>query len=193
MKQFEKFRFILGSGSPRRKALLSEMGFSFEQIVKEVDESFPEDLESTKVAEYISQKKAQAFESTLKEQDILICADTVVVYGSAILGKPKDRAEGILMLQKMSNSNHVVHTGVSIWGKDKCLSFTDTSEVELSNISTQEIEYYMDHYKPFDKAGAYGIQEWLGHNFIKSIKGSYTNIMGFPTEKVYRSLVNFIS
>ncbi len=193
MKKFDQYSIILGSGSPRRKALLSQMGFSFKQIVKEIDESFPKELPSAEVAEYISRKKAQAFESILSKDDILICADTVVAYGTSILGKPTDEAEAKLMLQKMSNSHHLVYTGVSIWSCNKCLSFTDTSEVVFSNISDEEIQYYIDQYKPFDKAGAYGIQEWLGHNFIKHIKGSYTNIMGFPTEKIYRNLQSFIS
>jgi len=168
MNLLEHKNIILGSKSPRRVRLLREMGFEFRQESLDIDESFPSDLNPSEVAENIAKKKAEAFHQP-KDNELIITADTIVLYGEKILGKP----------------------GVCIRSKDKEFSFTDSSMVKFSNISLDAINYYMRHQAPLDKAGSYGIQEWIGHNFIEKIEGSYTNIMGLPTEKLFRALQKF--
>ena len=184
-------KIILGSQSPRRKQLLEEMGFDFEILIKDVDESFPSNIQTEKVAEYIAHKKAVAFEDDLTEDNLIITADTVVIHENEILGKPKSFAEAREMLSRLSNGHHKVVSGVCISSLEKMISFSDLSEVSISEITEKEMDYYIENYSPLDKAGAYGIQEWFGHAKVSQIKGSYTNIMGLPTAKLYNQLVNF--
>ena len=179
-------KIYLASKSTRRKELLQLMGLDHEILLKEVDESFPETLALTEVAEYIAQKKAHAFD--LLPESIIITADTVVILGTEILGKPADRAEALIMLKKLSGKMHLVVTGVTIKSAEQTISFSDTTEVYFKAISDSEIEHYVDNYHPYDKAGAYGIQEWFGLVAIHKIVGSYTNVMGLPTEKLHENL-----
>ncbi len=184
-------KIILASQSPRRKWLLEEMGFQFEVQIKDVDESFPEDLNTKEVAEFIAKKKAAAFEDQLTDENIVITADTVVLHQNTILGKPKTFAEAEEMLNKLSDDEHLVITGVCVMSKEKMISFSDESTVLINKISIKEMKHYIEHFSPLDKAGAYGIQEWFGHNKVASIVGSYTNIMGLPTAKLYEILIHF--
>ncbi len=189
MKQFDNL--ILASQSPRRHKLLKEMGFEFEIMSIDVDESYPKHLPSLEVAEYISKKKAEQYTEHIKPGTTLITADSVVILGEKILGKPKDMGQAKEYLESLSDTFHVVVTGVCICSVEKQISFSDVSKVFLNPISDEEIHFYLENYKPLDKAGAYGIQEWFGHNKIEKIEGSYTNIMGLPTGKLYDALMSF--
>lgn len=184
-------KIILASQSPRRKYLLEDMGFEFEVLVKDVDESFPSDIPIEQVAEYIANKKAAAFEEELTSENLIITADTVVIHENKILGKPKSFAEARTMIKGLSNGQHQVISGVCLSTHEKKISFSDLSEVFISEINETEMNYYIENYSPLDKAGAYGIQEWFGHAKVSKIVGSYTNIMGLPTAKLYEHLVNF--
>ncbi len=186
-----KKEILLASNSPRRKQLVEEMDLDFKVIQQEVDESFPEELNPSKVAEYIAIKKSEAYTEPILENQILLTADTIVLSDNEILGKPKTLLEAKKMIESLGGKDHVVITGVALKNNEKIISFSDHSYVSLSFLNKDEIEYYLKQYSPLDKAGAYGIQEWFGHNFVESIKGSYTNIMGLPTEKVYSALKNF--
>jgi len=184
-------KIILASQSPRRKWLLEGMGFVFEVQIKDVDESFPADMDTKEVAAFIAKKKAAAFKESLTDNNIVITADTVVVHNNTILGKPKTFAEAEEMLGKLSDDEHKVITGVCVMSKEKMVSFSDESIVRINKISESEMDYYIQNFSPLDKAGAYGIQEWFGHNKVSSIIGSYTNIMGLPTAKLYEELLKF--
>jgi septum formation protein len=177
---------VLASKSPRRQELMKLMGLDFSIELKEVDESYPEGLTPPQIAIHISEKKATAFGSLVDK--IVITADTIVALPSEILGKPNDRTEAHQMLTKLSGQKHQVYTGVTVIKDTTTLSFYDLSEVYCRNVSTEEIDYYIDNFKPFDKAGAYGIQDWWGLAVVKRIEGSYTNIMGLPTEKLFEAL-----
>ncbi len=180
-------KIILGSASPRRKELLAQMGFAFEIIIKTIDEDFPAELSPYHVAEHIAVNKAKAFGIEYTD-NVVITADTVVIIQNQILGKPADRAEAIAMIGQLSGSRHEVVTGVCIKQSEDLIHFSDVSEVYFNELTAIEIEYYVDNFKPFDKAGAYGVQDWIGAVAIKKIEGSYTNIMGLPTQKLYEFL-----
>jgi septum formation protein len=167
------------------------MGLNYEILLKEVDESFPSDLALDQVATYISKKKSDAFESQL--DGIIITADTVVVLNNQILGKPTDRDDAVNMLKKLNGNMHLVITGVSIKTVEETISFSDTTEVYFKELSHADIEFYVDQYEPYDKAGSYGIQEWIGLVAIEKIVGSYTNVMGLPTEKLYDKLRPYLA
>ena len=178
---------ILASKSPRRQQLLKDAGFTFEVITKEVDESFPEDIPAKDVAAYLSRKKADAFNEMLDDK-ILITADTVVKVDNEILNKPADFNEAFEMLSKLSNRNHEVITGFTLKSAEKQFTYSDTTIVYFKDLSNEEIEFYINNYKPFDKAGAYGIQEWIGMIGITKIEGSYFNVVGLPIQLVYEKL-----
>jgi septum formation protein len=179
---------VLASKSPRRQELMKLMGLDFTIELKEVDESYPEGLEPSQIAVYISEQKAKAFGET--NNQIVITADTIVALNGEILGKPKDKVDAQQMLQKLSGTEHEVYTGVTII-KDKLMfSFFDLSAVVCKKVGPEEIDYYIDNFKPYDKAGAYGIQDWWGLTVVEKINGSYTNVMGLPTEKLYQALSN---
>lgn len=186
-----KQEILLASNSPRRHQLVKEMDLIVKIIQQEVDESYPADLDLKQVAEFIAIKKLKAFDKSLLDNQILVTADTIVLSDEKILGKPKTLAEAKAMIKSLAGKSHKVITGVAIKKNLKTISFSDTSEVVISELDEEEIEYYLEKYLPLDKAGAYGIQEWFGHNFVKSILGSYTNIMGLPTEKLYVALKKF--
>lgn len=180
---------ILASKSPRRHELLQLMGLNFKVELKDVDESYPEGLTPAEIAVYISEKKAKAFDFKDK---IVITADTIVALNGEILGKPEDRMHAREMLKKLSGSRHEVYTGVTIAKGDKVHSFYDVTTVRCKAVTNEEIDFYIDNYKPYDKAGSYGIQDWWGIVVVERINGSYTNVMGLPTEKVYKALLEFI-
>jgi len=179
---------ILASKSPRRNELLSLMGLSFSVELKDVDESYPGDLKPAEIAVYISEKKAKAFTAGA---EIVITADTIVAWNGEILGKPVDRAHAQEMLKKLSGSRHEVFTGVTLVKGDQMRSFYDRTEVYCREVSPEEIDFYIDNYQPFDKAGSYGVQDWWGIAVVKRIEGSYTNVMGLPTERLYQELLKF--
>ena len=183
----QTFPIILASKSPRRQELLSGMGLEFKVVLKDVDESYPEDLLPAEIAVYISEKKAKAFDE-VSNDSIIITADTIVAYNGEIMGKPEDAFHATEMLTKLSGTNHQVYTGVSLIYQGKMTSFYDTTEVFFNALSPEQIEYYIKNYQPFDKAGAYGIQDWIGLVAVERLIGSYTNVMGLPTEKLYKNL-----
>lgn len=186
------YKIMLGSKSPRRSFLLKESGFDYDIKTLEVNESFPQDLSKDEVAEFIANKKAAAYERLLQNDEIGLVADTVVVLENEILEKPVDKKDATSMLRKLSGKKHIVYTGVCIFDKSHKISFTGKSEVYFMDLRPNEIDYYIEHFKPFDKAGSYGIQEWMGYTKIERINGSYTNIMGLPMELVYKHLFDFI-
>lgn len=188
-KQLEKYNLILASASPRRRQLLSDCGLTFTLADKfECDETFDTSMPCNQVAEYLSTLKSNAYPKSLETNDILLTADTVVIADNRILGKPADRAEAVAMLTMLSGKSHSVITGVTIRTAERTHSFSVESIVNFRQITTEEIDYYIDTYKPFDKAGAYGIQEWIGHVAIESIEGSFFNVMGLPVQRLYVEL-----
>ncbi|WP_308267951.1 Maf-like protein [Prevotella sp.] len=180
-------KIILASNSPRRKELLGGLGVDFEvKVLKGVDESYPESLLATDVTEYIAAEKAAAY--TVKDDELLITADTVVIVGRDILGKPADAADACGMLRELSGKTHQVVTGVCLTTSKEQRRFSVTTDVTFKQLSDAEINYYVDKYKPYDKAGAYGIQEWIGYIGVTALSGSYYNVMGFPVQRVYEEL-----
>ena len=181
---------VLASSSPRRQYLMKEAGFHFTTEKPDVDESFPKDLPVDQVARFLAEKKAEYFRLTMKDE-IIVTADTVVILNDSIINKPEDRKEAINMLTALSGKTHIVMTGVCILSKEREESFDDTTEVTFQALTPTEIEFYVDNYKPYDKAGAYGAQDWIGMVAIEKIVGSYFNVMGLPIHKVYRHLTNW--
>lgn len=180
-------KIILASSSPRRQYLMKEAGFDFTVEKPDVEENFPAELPVELVAKYLAEKKAEYFRLNMKNE-IIVTADTVVILKGSIMNKPADRNEAIAMLNALSGNTHHVMTGVSILSKEKEISFDDTTEVTFQSLTAEEIEYYVDQYKPYDKAGAYGAQDWIGMVAIQKIKGSYFNVMGLPIHLVYQHL-----
>lgn len=179
--------YILASQSPRRKQLLEWAEIDFEILIANTDESFPNDLAPKEVAVYIAQQKALAVKEKLNTHQTIIAADTIVVLGKEIIGKPKDRQEAVAILKKLSGQVHQVITGVSILN-EKETSFADVTEVEFHSLTAEQIEFYIDKYQPYDKAGAYAIQEWIGVIGIKRITGDFYNVMGLPVSRVVQAL-----
>ncbi len=188
MHSIKNYKLILASASPRRQQLMKDAGFTFEVWLKNVEEKYPQELHWENVPEYLSKVKASAFREELKADEVLITADTVVCIHDRILGKPADRKEAISMLQELSGNRHLVVTGVSVTTRTEQLSFSSRTDVFFKRLSNEEIEFYVDTYKPFDKAGAYGIQEWIGYIGIERIEGSFYNVMGLPIQKLYETL-----
>lgn len=188
MHSIKNYKLILASASPRRQQLMKDAGFTFEVRLKNVEEKYPQELHLENVPEYLSKVKASAFREELKADEVLITADTVVCIHDRILGKPADRKEAISMLRELSGNRHLVVTGVSVTTRTEQLSFSSRTGVFFKHLSNEEIEFYVDTYKPFDKAGAYGIQEWIGYIGIERIEGSFYNVMGLPIQKLYETL-----
>lgn len=180
-------KLLLASQSPRRKELLSCLGFEFEVVKIDCEEIIPENIKIEEAAAYLSDLKASAFRN-LEAGEVLLTADTVVAIDNQILGKPKDEQDAFTMLQSLSGRTHQVYTGITIKTANKSFTETDVADVTLDSISDEEINYYLQNYKPFDKAGSYGVQEWLGMAKITSLTGSYYTIMGLPTHLVYKIL-----
>lgn len=185
------YKIILASQSPRRRELLAGLDIDFEVEVREVVEDFSEDLAPHEVPEYLAKLKASAFEGDLQADQLLITSDTVVELDGRIFNKPDSKAEAIEMLTTLSGKTHRVYTGVCITTSEKQIVFHDMAKVTFGELDSEEIESYIDKYKPFDKAGSYGIQEWLGYAAIDRIEGSFYNVMGLPTRELYKRLKNF--
>jgi len=184
---------VLASGSPRRKHLLKEMGLNFRVVTRSVEENFPENISPADTTVFLSELKSKAFrDEELQANTLLITADTIVTKDSEILGKPGDRREAFEILQKLSGTSHHVITGMTLRIKDRFHSFFSTTKVYFRKLSNNEINYYINNYKPFDKAGAYGIQEWIGYVAIYKIEGSYFNVMGLPTDRLFEELKSFL-
>ncbi len=184
-------QIILGSGSPRRKELLAMLGFSFEVVVREVEETYPAKMEPAVVPVFLAQKKAAAFKLE-HTSDLLITADTVVICENEVLGKPENEEHAVEILHKLSGKMHAVVTGVNLYSIEKSHAFSERTEVYFSALSEEEIRYYIRNFQPYDKAGAYGIQDWIGLRAITRINGSYTNVVGLPTERLYREIQAFL-
>lgn len=186
---FDKYNIILGSGSPRRKELLAGLGLHFKVLVRDgISESYPIGLSPNEVAQYIAEEKASAYSDLLIGDTMVITADTVVICDSRILGKPKDVNDAKKMLRQLSGKTHQVTTGVCISTKEKRKSFHVTTNVTFKYLTGTEIDYYVDKFKPLDKAGAYGIQEWIGYIGATRLEGSYFNVMGLPVQRIYDTL-----
>lgn len=181
---------ILASGSPRRQQFLKDLDLDFTIQLKEVEEVFPKELKGKKIVKYLAQLKASPF-TNLKENDILITADTIVWHKGKMLGKPKTEEKAITMLMNLSGKKHKVYSGVCLKSASKEVVFSNTTTVFFRKITKEEITYYVNKYKPLDKAGSYGIQEWIGLIGVKQIQGSYFNVMGFPVHKFYKEILKF--
>ena len=192
LSNLKKYHIILASKSPRRQELLRGMGVDFEILTKETPENYPADLPLDEVPKYLSLQKSLAFnDNELPADYLLITSDTVVICEGEILGKPKNREDATRMLQLLSGKTHHVVTGVTVRSAKKTESFAVRSNVTFAQLDDEEIDYYIEHCKPFDKAGAYGIQEWIGYVGICGLEGSFYNVMGLPTRKLYQCLKDF--
>ena len=192
LEHLKKYQILLASNSPRRQELLTQLGISFTTfVIPGIDESFHEDLADDKVAAFITRKKAQAYLSNLTAYQMLIVADTVVRVNGQILGKPKSRVEAIEMLELLSGKEHIVTTAFGIFTTEKSVVKSIHTQVEFATLTREMIEFYVDTYKPYDKAGSYGIQEWIGSVGIIGIHGAYVNVMGLPVQSLYETLCSF--
>lgn len=183
-------KIILASGSPRRHQFLKDLGLEFEIRLREVDESYPEELQGKDIAVYISEKKASAFDN-LEDDEVLITSDTIVWINDKALGKPVDKDDAKNMLRELSGKMHEVITAFTLKRSNSITSDFSSTKVFFNELSDEEINYYVDNFKPFDKAGSYGIQEWIGLIGINKIEGSYNNVVGLPVDLVYKALLNF--
>lgn len=185
-------KIILASNSPRRRELLADLGYDFEvKVLAGIDESYPPTLPVADIAAYISRKKADAYRPTLAGDELVITADTIVVLGNEVMGKPHDAADARRMLHSLSGKEHHVITGVTVTTRDRQSTFSVTSTVEFATLDADEIDYYVARYSPLDKAGAYGIQEWIGCMGVKRIEGSFYNVMGLPLHRLYTVLKEY--
>ncbi|MFZ6052972.1 Maf family nucleotide pyrophosphatase [Flavobacteriales bacterium DA487] len=184
-------KLVLASKSPRRQKLLREMDLMFETRVREIDEKFPSELKREEIPMFLSELKAGAFKDELNPQEILITSDTVVCLGDRVMNKPENRKEAIEMLSSLSGKMHTVYTAVTLTSSEKQITFSDATDVYFKELTAAEIEYYIDQHRPFDKAGAYGIQEWIGYIGIEKIEGSYFTVVGLPVQKLYAELSKF--
>lgn len=188
------YKIILASNSPRRKELLAGLDLQFEvRVLEGIDESYPADLPTQKIAEFISKKKADAYVETMADDELVITADTVVILGDEVMGKPHDEADAKRMLGELSGRTHQVATGVTLSTRQRQMSFSVVTNVTFKELSTDEIDYYVRTYQPMDKAGAYGIQEWIGYIGVTALEGSYFNVMGLPVQRIYEALKRFAS
>lgn len=190
--KLNNYRILLASSSPRRQQLLRETGLKFDVVIRDFDETYPADLPGEKIAGYIALSKARTFTKELSDNEIAIAADTIVWCNKAVLGKPADSDDAIRMLREISGNTHEVITGVSIISGEKEISFSETTKVTFEKLTDEEIFHYVSYYRPFDKAGAYGIQEWIGIIGCSHIEGSYFNVVGLPVQKLYRELMKFV-
>ena len=189
---FKDYHIILASNSPRRKELLRGLDIAFDvRVQPDIAEDYPADTAPADVAAYISREKANAYKDTIAENELIITADTVVIVGNEILGKPHDDAEAKEMLHKISGRKHQVVTGVCLTTTEKQRCFSVSTDVTFKNLKEEEIDYYIETYSPLDKAGAYGIQEWIGYIGVTALEGSYFNVMGLPVQRIWEELNNF--
>ena len=183
-----KYKLILASASPRRRQLLRDAGFDYEMRLRPVEEAYPDGLPAEEVPEYLARLKADAFRGSLAPGELLVTADTAVCLGGRVLGKPAGRDEAVAMLRELSGRRHTVVTGVCLATVEKSRSFSSRTDVWFKPLTEDEIAYYVDNYRPFDKAGAYGIQEWIGYIGITRIEGSFYNVMGLPVQRLYEEI-----
>jgi septum formation protein len=189
--KLKNYKIILASGSPRRQQFLKDLDLEFEIRLKEIEEVYPDNLKGVAITNYLAELKAKAFEGEIKPNEILITSDTIVWLNEKALGKPKDYDDALQILTSLSNQTHEVITSVCFKTDQKTDTLFDITKVTFGTLSEDQIKYYLDKYKPFDKAGAYGIQEWIGLVGISKIEGSYTNVVGLPTNLVYFYLNQF--
>ena len=188
--KLQNYKLILASGSPRRQQFFKDLDLDFEIRLKEIDEVFPPELKAEEITNYLAELKANAFEGELKANEILITSDTIVWHKNKALGKPKDEQDAFDILKSLLNSTHEVITSVCFKTDTKTTLIYEVTKVTFNDLSDEAIQYYIENYKPYDKAGAYGIQEWIGFVGVTKIEGSYANVMGMPTDKVYEYLFN---
>lgn len=192
LDNLKKYHIILASNSPRRRELLGGLGLEFEvKVLPNIREDYPADLPASQIAQYIASEKADAYRSMMKDDDLLITADTVVIVDDEVLGKPVDDADARRMLNKLSGRKHQVITGVCLVTLHERRCFSVSTDVSFKTLQDEEINYYIEHYRPFDKAGAYGIQEWIGYVGVTGLEGSYFNVMGLPVQRIYSELQGF--
>ncbi len=189
--KLNKINIILASGSPRRQQFFKEMDLHYTIRLKEIEEIYPEHLQAEEITNFLAELKASAFENELKENDVLVTSDTIVWLNGKALGKPKDYEDAFEMLQQLANQTHEVITSVCLKSIDKTEVFHCVTKVTFANLSDEAIKYYLDNYQPFDKAGSYGIQDWIGLIGISKIEGSYTNVVGLPTEILFQKFMNY--
>ena len=188
-ENLEKYHIILASNSPRRRELLGGLGIKYEvKVLPDIEENYPADLPVAQIAEYIAKEKADAYRELMEQTDLIITADTIVVAGDEVMGKPVDADDARRMLHKLSGRTHQVITGVCLTTTDKQRAFSVTTDVTFKQLTDEEIDYYIRTYRPFDKAGAYGIQEWIGYVGVTGLNGSYFNVMGLPVQRIYNEL-----
>lgn len=189
LENIEKYKLVLASKSPRRKELLGMLDVPFEIKVRDgIDESYPSDMPAVEVAEFLSRQKGKAYAEDIKENEMVITADTIVILDGKIFGKPKDEKDAVDMLMTLQGRTHTVASGVCVATKDKIVSFTTTTDVTFGPLTREEAQWYVDKYRPLDKAGAYGIQEWIGCAAVARIDGSFYNVMGLPVHQLYNIL-----
>ncbi len=186
--KFKEYKIFLASGSPRRQQFFKDLDLDFEIRLKDIEEIYPDHLRGFEITNYLAELKANAFKEELKEKELLITSDTIVWLDNKALGKPKDYNDAFAILKSLSNETHEVITSVCFKTTEQTETIYEVTKVTFSSLSDENIRYYLDNYKPFDKAGAYGIQEWIGLIGITRIDGSYTNVVGLPTEKVHQYL-----
>lgn len=192
LENLRKYKIILASNSPRRRELVAGLGIDFEvRTIPGIDESYPDSLGSMEIPLYIARKKADAYRQNMSKEELLITADTIVWTFDGVIGKPTGRKDAYDMLRSLSDHVHQVITGVCITTRERQVSFSVESSVSFARLSDEEITYYLDHYHPYDKAGGYGIQEWIGYIGVKAIHGSFYNVMGLPVQRLYQELKRF--
>lgn len=192
-EKLKGYNIILASGSPRRQQFMKDLGIDFEIRLKEVEEIYPDKLQGAEITDYLAELKANSLKDSLTDDEIVITSDTIVWHEDKALGKPTDYDDAVTMLQSLSGKTHQVITSVCIMDNVHNQIFNDITNVTFHPLGDEEIKYYIDNFKPFDKAGAYGIQEWIGLVAIAKIEGSYSNVVGMPVDKVYKHLTNFIA
>ena len=190
--KLKKYTLILASGSPRRQQFFKDLDLDFEIRLKEIEEIYPPELKAAQITNYLAELKASAFEGELKQNEILVTSDTIVWHNNTALGKPKDEQDAFQILKSLSNATHEVITSVCFKTNEKVVVLHEVTKVTFNELSDESIRYYLENYKPYDKAGAYGIQEWIGFIAVSKIEGSYANVMGMPTDKVYEYLTNLV-
>lgn len=192
LDNLKKYKVILASNSPRRRELLAGLDIPYEvKVIPGIEESYPDTLSGAEIPQYLSRKKAEAYRDRMAGDELIITADTIVWLDGKVLGKPADEAEACAMLRMLSGRTHAVLTGVTVMTKDRHVTFAVESKVTFAELSEEEINYYVSHYHPTDKAGAYGIQEWIGYVGVRGLEGSYFNVMGLPVQRLYNELKQF--
>ncbi len=189
-QKLANYSIILASGSPRRQQFFKDLDLEFEIRLKEIEEIYPPELKAGEITNYLAELKANAFEGEINDNEILITSDTIVWHKDKALGKPKDKEDAFAILKSLSNATHEVITSVCFKTKNKTELISEITKVTFNPLTDAVIDYYLEHYKPYDKAGAYGIQEWIGFIGVAKVEGSYTNVMGMPTDKVFEYLNN---